>query len=221
MRIMLMCEIVFCYSAFLSLAYGAGCHVGLTAEVRDVDLSEASALSALLHFGYQSGVCLGIESPEPDLLASPAHLKVQVGTVAHAIGAVLRDKPYQFSEHEGVVLIQSKTAAGNGESDTGSKKSSPGPWPHFIAPCKRVMSEVKPQAALVQAVRIDFHGLSALSRGDSSKVGVVQRSSGRVELLGVSDVERLRAELQFEPFCKGRVWFRQAPGQQDRGGQPR
>lgn len=91
-----------------TLARGtAACTVTLGNEAPEVHVADQSTVAALLQFGYQAGVCLGMESPGIDLLTQPAAFSPTPASILQVIKAMVGSRPYQVSERDGVILIRS------------------------------------------------------------------------------------------------------------------
>jgi hypothetical protein len=83
-----------------------GCKLGLSDQVTDIHIASKSALAALLQFGVETGVCLGIEGPGIDLLEGPAKVDAMRPTVSYIIDTLLAGKPYRIFAQDGVILIR-------------------------------------------------------------------------------------------------------------------
>jgi hypothetical protein len=104
MRFLSVAVLVLC--PLTSVSVRAGCKIGLADQVTDVHIAAKSALAALLQFGVETGVCLGIEGPGIDLLQGPAMIDAMRPTVAYIIDTLLIGKPYRTFEQDGVILIR-------------------------------------------------------------------------------------------------------------------
>jgi hypothetical protein len=76
-----------------------------------VEIEARSVLAALLQFGYERGVCLGIEAPGLDLLQEPVQLHFAHSTVGEVVRTLLNEKPYRISEEGRVIVIRSAESA--------------------------------------------------------------------------------------------------------------
>jgi hypothetical protein len=101
---------VFCASCAWTTC--GACKIGLKEQVADVHIQEDSVLAGLLRFGYESGVCLGIENPGLDMLNEPVRLDASQPMVSNVVQSLLGGRPYQVSERDGVLLIRSKETVG-------------------------------------------------------------------------------------------------------------
>jgi hypothetical protein len=80
--------------------------------IQDTEIQEPSGVAALLRFGYEHGVCLGIEAPGPDQLQEPAQFHVVRSTAREVVQALLRATPDQLSQSQGVILFHNPDSAG-------------------------------------------------------------------------------------------------------------
>jgi hypothetical protein len=77
----------------------------------ELEIRSSSLMAALLQFGYEHGVCLGIEAPGLDLLDQPIQLHLAGSTPGEVVQALLKGKAYQFSEKGGVLLVRGSDSA--------------------------------------------------------------------------------------------------------------
>lgn len=88
----------------------AACSLGLGDKVSHVQLKAESGFAALLLFGYEHGVCLGIENPGLGLLKGGRQIYLSNATVNEIVRRILGSESYQITESQGVVLIRNSEA---------------------------------------------------------------------------------------------------------------
>jgi hypothetical protein len=91
---------------FTSASARGACNIGLADQVTDIHITAKSALAALLQFGVETSVCLGIEGPGIDLLQGPVTIDATRPTVSYIIDSLLIGKSYRVFEQDGVILIR-------------------------------------------------------------------------------------------------------------------
>jgi hypothetical protein len=97
--------------AFSCLADGAPCEAGSMDKVIDgAEIQGSSVLAAVLQFGYERGVCLGIEAPALEALQTPMRVQVARTTTREVLQTLLGATSYQISEKEGVIVLRSLDA---------------------------------------------------------------------------------------------------------------
>jgi hypothetical protein len=84
----------------------AACDIGLSSQIKHIQLKDVSGLAALLHLGYEYGVCFGVENPGLGLLKGPREIDLSNATVGDIVRQVLGRETYQITESTGVVLIR-------------------------------------------------------------------------------------------------------------------
>jgi hypothetical protein len=100
-------------AAFSYPTCAAECKKGLSDQVEDVHLTEASSLTALLRFAFDNGLCIGVENPGVDLLNHPVRFEAARPVVLSALQSLLGGGRYQISEQRGVILIRNMEAMGH------------------------------------------------------------------------------------------------------------
>ena len=80
---------------------------GQLSRETNVRLARATRLTALIRFGYENRLCLGIENPDPAMLTETVRLNGPRLTVEAALRQILPEKHvYELSEQDGLVLIR-------------------------------------------------------------------------------------------------------------------
>jgi hypothetical protein len=97
--------------AYAHRADAGGCAAGSADKViQNTEIQAPSGVAALLQFGYEHGVCLGIEAPGPDQLQEPAQLHMVRSTARGVAQALVKAAPDQISqsisENQGVLLFR-------------------------------------------------------------------------------------------------------------------